>query len=135
MNHKMNVARAYILFVLSLLLPWFSYNPQVMGYCHGYGFLPWLALPMLVLAAGILCRAGKGPRIALCELGLLGMLAVLVWALGGWQQVSNIRSGFWLQEGLATARVGYWVSCALYLLLAVMTQVFLIKGQKAPSDS
>ncbi len=127
MDHRRNAGRAYILFALSLCLPWFTFNPKVMGYCHGYAFLRYLLVPMGVLALCLVCRGQRGLRILLSELSLAAILGTVIGALGAWQEVGNIKEGFDWATGLRTAVPTYWLSVILTMVLAVMTQLALFK--------
>ena len=118
----------YLLMVLALFLPWFTYNPRVMGYRFGFVFLKWFAVPLVILALSLF-RSGKNRiLIILAELAQLGFLAALICALGFWQQVCNIKSGFHLMEGLKTAQVGYWIAVAAFFVQFACYQIELVGG-------
>lgn len=111
----------YILSAASLVLPWFTYNADIMGYCFGSEFYVFFIIPMLMVWYMLY---GNGPG----WLGLLGVLmnlTVLVYALGGWMRLHNITSVYMLKEGIHTAVSGFWVSCILFisLLAAVAADV------------
>lgn len=123
MEQKKNSVGLYVLCVFSLLLPWFTYNPDVMGYCRGYAFLKWFLVPMVVIGIYLLSMKKSKAHFLLCECSLVTNLAVLVVALGRWQETCNIQSGFHWEDGFRTALPTYWISAALFLILFVVFQV------------
>ena len=122
-----------ILFVLGLLtlcLPWFTYNAKVMGYRYGFAFWKWFAMPNIVLVFCLFWPERKLPVIVLGEIGCIANFAVLVCALGLWQQVCNIKPGFRWLEGVRTALPGYWIALSFFILFFFCFQIELIKGQR-----
>ncbi len=123
MKDRLYLRTAYILSVLSIFLPWFTYNPKVMGYCWGYRFLPWMAVPLVITALYVFSREQKLPLAILAELGAAANLGILVVVLGSWQEFANIIDGFQWKDSLHTATVGYWISAMLFLTQFVLLQV------------
>lgn len=113
-----------VLACLSLLLPWFSWNPGVMGYCFGLDFARFLGIPLLV-AGGYLwwSPAGRGFGI-LAGLCAAAVVAAAVLAIGCWQILFNM-TGQW-KFMLKPVLPGYWVSLAVYIALfaAVLIKIF-----------
>ena len=117
----------YLLSVLSLCLPWFTYNANVMGYRFGFVFLSWFAVPLALLAGCLFWPKWNTGMVILGELAHLGNFAALFCALGFWQQVCNIKAGFWLAEGIYTAQPGYWIAVVTFILLFVSNQIELFR--------
>ena len=117
----------YLLCVLSLCLPWFTYNANVMGYRFGFVFLSWFAVPLVLLACCLFWPKRNTGMVILGELAHLGNLAALFCALGFWQQVCNIKSGFWVAEGIYTAQPGYWIAVSLFVICFVCFQIELLR--------
>lgn len=128
MTKRKYVKVLYLLTVLTLFLPWFTYNARVMGYRFGFAFLKWFAVPMVFLALSLFSPGRNRFMIILAELAHLGNFAALFCALGFWQQVCNIKSGFHLLEGLKTAQVGYWIAVVSFSALFVSYQIELVRG-------
>ena len=118
----------FVLTVLSLCLPWFTYNADVMGYRHGFAFLKWFFLPVGVLAVCLFWPKRSNIVIVFGELAQTANFVALVCALGMWQQVCNIKSGFHWLEGIRTAQPGYWVAFGFFVIFFVCFQIELIKG-------
>ena len=118
----------YLLAALTLCLPWFTYNADVMGYRFGFAFLKWFAVPMALLAVCLFRPKWSKAMTVLAELAQLGNFAALVCALGFWQQVCNIKSGFHLLEGVKTAQAGYWMAVVAFVLLFVCYQIELFQS-------
>ena len=122
MRRKHAVIVSYFLFLVSVFFPWFTYNPNVMGYRCGYLFLHWMALPIAVIGIFIFTKRRIIITI-LSELSLLSLLTIYVVLLGRWQEYCNIKTGFHWEEGFYTATVGYWVSLGLLILMVVLLQI------------
>lgn len=125
MNRKRVLKTLYILAVLSVFMPWFTYNPDVMGYCWGYAFLGRLLIPLAVIGVYLFCKRSN-LMILLSELSLVVSLAVLVVAFGRWQEVCNIQAGFRWADGFKTSQIGYWISLGLYATMFSWFQIDLI---------
>lgn len=114
----------FVLSVLSLWLPWFTFNAKMTGYRYGVMFWPWF-VQYIVLVGAALFSNGVGRRpvagwVAVSS-ALLNLCAMVA-AAGKWMERANIDGGFHLWTGLRTARAGYWISAALFL------GVFLLLG-------
>lgn len=122
MNQKIHLTAIYILSVLSIFLPWFTYNPDVMGYCWGFQFLKWMILPLLIIGV-FLFRIQSGKLLFfLAEMSIIAILAIFVMALGRWQEICNIIEGFQWKDGLHTALPTFWISAGLFLLFFILLQ-------------
>ena len=118
----------FALVLLTLCLPWFTYNAKVMGYRYGFVFLKWFLVPAGALAVCLFWPKRKLPLVIVGELALLGNFGALVCALGLWQQVCNIKSGFQWMVGIRTAQPGYWVAVCIFILFFGCFQIELING-------
>lgn len=125
----------FVLTLLSLCLPWFTYNARVMGYRYGFVFLKWFLAPTAALAICLFWPGRKLPLVVLGEFALLSNFVVLACALGLWQQVCNIKSGFQWVEGIRTAQPGYWMAVCFFVLLFLCFQMELLKCTAKPSNS
>jgi len=110
----------FVLSAASLVLPWFTYNAEIMGYCFGSEFYVYFVAPMVMLWLALF---GKG-HVLLGIFGAMTNIAILVYALGGWMKIHNISSEFMLIEGIHTSVFGFWVSFVLFgaLLASVITE-------------
>lgn len=118
----------FVLTLLTLCLPWFTYNAGVMGYRYGFAFLKWFLPPVVVLAICMFWPKRSNIVIVFGELAQTANFVALVCALGMWQQVCNIKSGFHWLEGIRTAQPGYWVAFGFFVIFFVCFQIELIKG-------
>ncbi len=123
MKIKLAQKAVYVLSALSVFLPWFTYNPQVMGYRWGFMFLPWMAVPVVVTGFYVFARGRRLPLVILAEISTTLNIAILAVAFGGWQEFANIAPGFQWSDGFHTATFGYWVSALLFLTQFVLLQV------------
>lgn len=122
----------FFLTLLTLCLPWFTYNASVMGYRYGFTFLKWFLLPVVVLAICLFWPKRSSIMIALGELAQAVNFVLFVCALGLWQQVCNIKSGFHLMEGVRTAQPGYWVAVGFFVIFFICFQIELIRDATKP---
>lgn len=129
MKNKRLLKVLYLLSMASLLLPWFSYNPRMMGYCWGLSFAKWFALPMAVLGVSLFARPESKPLAILGEFSAAINLLLCVMAFGRWQVFANIAAGFRWADGWRTARPGFWVAAALFFLLFAVFSWGFAKGQ------
>ena len=123
----------FILTLLSLCLPWFTYNAKVMGYRYGFAFLKWFAVPIAIETLCLFWPRRNAVLIVLGELAHAANFAALALALGLWQQVCNIKSGIHWQEGFHTAQPGFWVSACFFILFFLNFQIDLMKGKQEAS--
>lgn len=128
MKRKMHLQILFGLTVVSVFLPWFTYNAKVMGYCWGFQFLKWMAVPLLLTAAYLFAPKLRKELLPLAECGMLVNMGVVASALGCWQTVCNITSGFHWKDGLHTALPTYWIAAALFLIFFVVFQADLLAG-------
>lgn len=121
MKRKPILVASYLMCLLSMFLPWFTYNPKVMGYCWGFQFFYLWLVPVIIIGSYVFWRSTVS-MFVLSELSLVAVLGAYVFAFGRWQELCNIISGFQWKDGLHTATVGYWVSLSLFVLLAILLQ-------------
>lgn len=122
----------FVLSVASLVLPWFTYNSKIMGYCFGSEFYVYFIAPMILVWYALF---GKG-HVLLGVFGAMTNMAVLVYALGGWMKIHNISSEFLLREGIHTSVYGFWVSFVLFgFLLASMITDILMMSRNGESEA
>lgn len=117
-----------VLACLSLLLPWFSWNPGVMGYCYGFDFALFLGVPLLG-AGGYLwwSPAGRGFGVLAGACAVL-VVAGTVLAIGYWQILWNM-TGQW-KFMLKPVLPGYWVSLAVYIALFATVLIKIFNNKK-----
>ena len=111
---------AYILFFLSLLLPWFTYNASVMGYCWGTAFAKWYLIPLFIFGMHLFVFPDSKPMLALSKLCIAAFVCIYIFAFGRWQEVCNISSGFQWSDGLHTAMPTFWISAAVFSAFSVI---------------
>ena len=127
---KLNVEKILHFFAcLCLLLPWFSWNPGVMGYCFGFDFALFLSVPLLVTGVYLWSEpAGRGFGI-LAGFCAAAVVAVAVLAIGCWQNLFNM-TGQW-KFMLKPVLPGYWLSLAMYTALFAAVQIKIFKNKKS----
>ena len=118
----------FVLTWLTLCLPWFTYNASVMGYRYGFAFIKWFLLPLGVIALCLFWPKRDAVMIALGEAAHIANFIAIITALGLWQQVCNIKSGFHWLEGIHTAQPGYWVAFGFFVIFFACFQIELTKG-------
>lgn len=121
MKRKPVLIVSFMLFLLSVFLPWFTYNPKVMGYCWGFQFFFIWLVPVIIIGIYVFWKS-TAAMFVLSELSLIAILGTYIFAFGRWQELCNIISGFQWKDGLHTATVGYWISLCLFLMLAILLQ-------------
>lgn len=107
----------FVLSVLSLWLPWFTFNANMMGYRYGIMFWPWFVQYIVLVGAALFSNSvGRRPVAGwVAAVSALLNLCAVVAAAGKWMERANIDGGFHLRTGLRGAQVGYWISAALFL--------------------
>ena len=129
MKLKQFLKGVFVLCVVSLCLPWFTYNAKLMGYRLGLTFVKWYALP-LVLIGSYLFREKKSEIGALmAEISVIANLVISVVLFGRWQELCNIVSGFQWTDGFHTAQPGFWIAAGLMMILFAAFQVQFCKWQ------
>ena len=116
MKEKAIARGLYILMVVCVLLPWFTYNPKMMGYCWGWQFLLWMSVPMIGTGIAVFQKEHRALIWVSALVCQIVNLMILVLALGRWQEVCNIRAGFQWQDGLETATAGYWMTVCVFFV-------------------
>ena len=113
----------YVLGILSFLLPWFTYDASIMGYRRGYIFLFLFLIPVILI--GFCLFLNKPNRLfrILAQISMVWNLICMVIALGIWQEVCNIKSGFHLLEGIKTAQPGFWFAAVVNIALFILYQI------------
>jgi len=122
MKSKPVLIVSFVLLLLSIFLPWFTYNPKVMGYCWGFQFVHLWLVPVIIIGIYVFWKS-TAAMFVLCELSLIAILGSYIVAFGRWQEMCNIITGFQWKDGLHTATVGYWLSLGIFLLLVVLLQI------------
>ena len=120
----------FILTIVTLCLPWFTYNANVMGYRFGFSFIKWFLMPTVLMAVCVFWPGRSTGIMILGELAHLGYFASMFLVLGLWQQVCNIKAGFHWIEGIRTAQPGYWVAMGYFAVFFVCFQKELLKGKE-----
>lgn len=126
MQHKKYLKIIFILSVISIFLPWFTYDANIMGYCWGYCFLKWFAVPMIIIALYLFASIDNKVFLAMAELSMVLNLVIMVFAFGRWQEVCNIVEGVQWQDGFVTALPTYWLSAVLFLVFFIVFQYDLL---------
>jgi len=120
MKEKKLLRILYVLSVVSIFLPWFTYNPNIMGYCWGYFFVKWFAVPQIIIGLYLFGREKIAPPAELAQVCMVGNLAVLAVALGKWQEVCNIIQGFHWEDGFHTALPTFWAAVAIFTAMLIL---------------
>jgi len=112
----------WVLVVLPLFLPWFNYNSKVTTGCWGYMFLGELLLPLALITIAVF-KESKYSRV-LSLIGLALYFAVMVLAIGLWNQKTNVLSGFKWSCSIRTFMWGYWVSLFCIIAFAITFTIY-----------
>lgn len=110
-----------ILSITGTLLPWFTYNAKVMGYCWGWEFLPYMLVPYIIMALGLFKR--QSSRTLHTASVLCGAIntAIIAAAPGCWQIMHNITGAFLWTEGLQTALPAYYTTVVLHVVMLTVS--------------
>lgn len=127
MKGKRYLKIIFLLLLVSLFLPWFTYDAKMMGYCWGYQFLKWLAVPLIIIAGYLFVPIRNKIYLILTEVSMIANLSILVIVFGRWQEACNIVTGFQWKDGWYTALPTYWMSAALFVTFFVVFQYDLLK--------
>lgn len=125
----------YVLSVLSVFLPWFTYDAKMMGYCCGYNFLKWLLIPLIIIAAYLIKREHSTILLVFAEFSMIANLVTLVIAFGRWQETRNIITGFHWEDGFHTAMPTYWISVAIFVAFFVLFQCVVLKNRSSKKET
>lgn len=123
----------FFLTVITLFLPWFTYNAKVMGYCYGYSFWKWFLLPVVIIGIFLIYPKRAAALTLLAQISQLSCFFILVYAFGFWQEVNNIRAGAQWLDGFHTVQPGFWVSVGFFVLFFVSFQIDQVKGDSRAS--
>ena len=120
----------YVLILLAFCLPWFTYNPAVMGHCWGFQFLPFFLISFCI--SGLYLFRFRSSLLwgLLCQVSAFADLGILVHILGYWQKYRNIRDGFQLLDGLHTAQFGFWLAVGLHIAFLCLVSVSLLEKRE-----
>ena len=122
----------FALSVLSLWLPWFTFNARMMGYRYGVMFWPWFVQYIVLVGAALFSNTVGRWRVVGWVAGVSALLnlCAIVAAAGKWMERANIDGGFLLRRGLSGAQPGYWISAVLFLGVFLLLQYHLWKSRK-----
>lgn len=131
MKEKTNIFVVYILQIVSMFLPWFTYNAKVMGYCWGIQYILYFLLPLAMVASFLFSRSPNLVQIILAEFGSVMNLVLLILVFGTWQEGRNIIEGFHWRDGFRTAQPAFWCAaiCAV-LVFAFLQHHIFFKNRK-----
>ena len=130
MKKKHGLFIAYVLFIISLFLPWFTYNAKVMGYCWGTQYILYFLIPLAAVGAYLFCEQPGLVRILLAEFGSVMCIVLLVIVFGTWQEGRNIIAGFHWRDGFRTAQPAFWFAAACAVLVLVLLQFHIFFGNE-----
>ena len=126
MRKKRLLKVLYFFELLTFFLPWFSYNPKIMGYCWGFEFITWFILPFAILAIYLFGK--KETMISvLAEISSIINIVLSVIIFGRWQEKHNIIEGYHFADGFKTAQPAFYGSFFLFLTFCILLQYTLIK--------
>lgn len=118
----------FILSVMGTLLPWFTYNAKVMGYCWGWEFLPYMLIPYIIMALGLFKRQSSRVFHIASVLCMVINAAIMAAAPGCWQIMHNITGAFLWAEGLQTALPAYYITAVLHIIMLAASVICFGKG-------
>ena len=130
MKAKTGLFVSYVLQIVSLFLPWFTYNAHVMGYCWGTQYVFYFLIPLILIGIYLFSMRTGIVHIILAEFGSIMYIILLVLVFGNWQEGRNIVSGFHWADGFRTAQPGFWLAVAAEVFTFVFIQyhVFFCKS-------
>lgn len=111
-----------------VFLPWFTWNAKVMGCCWGFDFILALAPPLFVIAFYLYTRPRNKWLIALTELCAALLVAVPILAVGYWQELRLMSSGW--KFSMEPVLPGWWAALAMFALLFGVVQVKIFRREK-----
>jgi len=129
MKAKTGLFISYVLQIISLFLPWFTYNAKVMGYCWGTQYILHFLIPLAMIGVYLFCVRTGILHVIFAEFGALMYIVLLVLVFGNWQEGRNIVSGFHWGDGFRTAQPGFWLAAAsaMSTLMFIQFHVFCSK--------
>ena len=134
MKIRIVTSTLFVLLILSIFTPWFTYNATMMGYCWGFHFLKWLFLPLFLIGLFLFINRFRPLLWVLAEISLLATIPIYIRAFGRWQEVFHIITGDQWADGFHTAQPGYWFSVFMLLIFLIVFHLWLVyrfSGRKA----
>ena len=115
------------LVLLSVAMPWFTFDAQAMGYYWGTRTIPWILAP----AAYIVFYASRGSLGVhydiLWELSLLSFPAIYLYTFFTWPIQNNITGQINMNTSLCTATSCFWFALLSACVFAAVGSLHLAK--------
>ena len=108
-----------LLFVISVLLvclPWFTYSSDIMGYSYGFYYIDYFLIPLVIIALDIFGVVKKKNYRFISIIASLALAAIWFYVGSVWQNRANIVGGLHPEDIINTALPGYY----LFGILAVI---------------
>ena len=135
MKKKTGLFVFYILQIVSLFLPWFTYNAKVMGYCWGTQYIIYFLIPIILVGIYLFSVRIRIVHVIFAEFGAIMNIILLVLIFGTWQEGRNIVAGFRWGDGFRTAQLGFWVAAACSVVMFVLLQYNVFLSSKPALDT
>lgn len=120
--------------LMGVLLPWFSFNPELTGYHWGFYGLQYEIVQ--ITAVYLLCHYVVKNSVIIkisAELLLISFPVVYIWQLMSWHS-TFITGKISLSIGLRTAQPTFWIALVLSAIPAVMFPILCQKGRSDKSS-
>ncbi len=111
----------FVLSAASLLLPWFTYNFKMTGFCWGWEFLKFMLIPCIITGLWLFKRPESRCMGILALISMVINAGIVLAAPGCWQIMHNITGSFLYRAGLSTALPTFYAAAALHLLLPILS--------------
>lgn len=123
----------FCVWLVSVCLPWFTFDMEMTGGYYGIYMLPYFALQIVILAWWCL-QSEKSKRILniAVVLALITIPLSYFLCLGMWHAEANITRGFDIKLGLQTSTWCFWCSfcIAIVMIVLIIKRLLPIKGNR-----
>lgn len=130
MKEKTGIFIPYVCMVISLFLPWFTYDARMMGYCWGTQYVLYFLIPLVLVGLYLFSAKSNWLHIILAEFGAVMNLVLLVLIFGTWQEGRNIVAGFHWRDGFETAQPAFWCAAASGLCVFAFLQQHIFRKKE-----
>lgn len=116
-----------VLVLVSVAMPWFTFDAQVMGYYWGARTIPWLLIPAAYIVFYVK-HGSLGVRSdILWGLSLLSFPAIYLYTFFTWPIQNNITGEINVNTSMCTATPCFWFALLSVCAFAVAGSLYLAK--------
>ncbi len=113
---------------ISILLPWFSYNPRMCGYTWGFDYILFLAVPMFIIGAYAFALRNKKTAGYAAMISAVLNLVIGVLAWGRFDAFTNVKGGW--EFNPAVVRFGFPIALLSFTVLLIMLGVNIFNKKR-----